>query len=472
MRHAVVVKALFPCLALLGIIGGGCVYTPTCTPAPSNAMDGPVSAALLPDNMLYVINSNGDSRYCSSYISKVSLSSPGQPSYGGVIPLNYHGDISLVAGSYLSTTGLLWIADRDNNRVLIYDTAAGAITAAIPVGVNPVSITPIGTFDGDQLMLSCNLASNNVSIISSNQKKELYRIGLTNNGPGAAPLNAVVTPYPVSINGQPPDVYAYVTRGADNNVSVVSMNDHCELNPATPSYASAPVFNTTTAGNAATVSGVQTHNCLTQSELWTLSYTSSTDDFIVQGSVSGRMPSHARIGLPYTAYNGTVSFTVDEPPAPYTDGDNFTFYTYASSGLINVPNLPGTGVGTAVPVTRAIVMTPGAGRIFVSYTGMDSVVVIDPATDAVMGYIKVGKTPEGMLLSPDGSTLYVACYNDNKVYAIDTRTESVTGIVGVDGGPFAMALSPDGRYLYVIGYSSDRLDVIDLSDFSLAYTLQ
>ncbi|MCL5878675.1 MAG: hypothetical protein M1428_02595, partial [Deltaproteobacteria bacterium] len=68
-------------------IAGGCVYTPHCTPPPLNAMDGPVAVALLPNNMLYVINSNIDSRYCSSYISKLSLSSPQQPSYNGVEPV-------------------------------------------------------------------------------------------------------------------------------------------------------------------------------------------------------------------------------------------------------------------------------------------------------------------------------------------------------------------------------------------------
>ncbi len=467
MKHAII-------SILFAFIAAGCVYTPKCTPPPSNAMDGPVSIDLLPGNMLYVINSNIDSRYCSSYITKISLSTPQQPAYSGVIPIRYKGsDISLLAGAYLSsTTGLLWLADRQNNRVLLFDTAAGAVTATIPVDQSPVAVTPISIESGDQFMLVCDLASNDVSLVSSNLQKELYRILLTNNGIGVSPLNSVVTPDPIVINNQPPDRYAYITRGADNNISVVSVNNRCEFNPMFPSSASVPVFNTITPGNSATMSTVQTHNCNTKSELWTVSFTSVTSDFNVEGSSSGRMTTHAKVGLPYTADNGSIGFTIYKPLYNYVAGDNFTFYTTASSGLINIPNYPGTGIGTATPVTKGIVMTPDMSKIFVSYTGLDSVVVIDTYNNSIENYIKVGKSPEAMLLSPDGSILYVACYGSGKIYVIDTNTEAVIGIIGVGNGPFAMALFQADHYLYVLNYNDNSLDVVDLNNFTVVDTLK
>lgn len=459
---------------VFAFIAGGCVYTPKCTPPPAASMDGPVSLALLPDNTLYVINSNIDSRYCSGYISKISLASPEQPSYSGVIPLQYKGsDISLVAGNYFSPqTGLLWITDRQGNRILIFDTAAGAVTATIPVDQSPVSITPFATVNGDQLMLSCDLVSDDVSVISSALHKELYRIPLTNNGSGVSPLDAVVTPAPVIINGQPADTYAYITRGADNNVSVVSLNKGCEFNPMLPSSASAPVFNTVTPGNTATTSAVQTHSCLTKSELWTVSFTPATSDFIVDGSASGEMGTRALVGLPYTSDNGDIGFTLYHALYPYRSGDNFTFYTTASSGLINIPNYPGSGIGTATPVTRGIVMTPDMSKLFISYTGLDSVIVVNTANNTVENYIKVGKSPEAMLLSADGSTLYVACYNSGKIYVIDTGSETVTGVIGVGNGPFAMALSQDQQFLYVLNYNDNSLDTVALNNLTLVNTLK
>ncbi|MCL4557591.1 MAG: hypothetical protein M1491_02995 [Deltaproteobacteria bacterium] len=461
-------------IAFLFMIASGCVYTPRCTHPPSGSMDGPVSLVLLPGNVLYVVNSNADSRYCSSYISMLSLSVPQQPSYSGTIPITYKNDnVSLVAGTYFSpSTGLLWLADRENNRVLLFDVSSSTVTSAIPVDQDPISIAPIGTIDGDMWMLVCDLSSNDVSVVSSAQQKELYRIPLTNNGIGTAPLHAVVTPSPVSINNQPPDRYAYITRGADNNLSVVSINDHCEFNPMFPSSASVPVFDTATPGNTATMSSVRTYDCQTPSELWTASFTSATSDFVVSGSVSGRMKERASVGVPYTSDNGYVGFTIFRPSEKYVVGDNFTFYTTASSGLINIPNMPGTGVGTANPVTRDIVMTPDMQKVFASYVGLDSVIVIDPSDNTIENYIKVGKSPEAMLLSPDGSTLYVACYNSAKIYVIDTNTESVTNIVGVGNGPFAMALSPDQHYLYVLNYTDNSLGVVDLTDFALVYTLK
>ncbi len=453
---------------------GGCVYTTRCTPPPSNSMDGPVSLVVLPDNVLYVINSNADSRYCSSFLSEISLSDPRQPSYNGVIPITYKGaNISLVAESYFSpSTGQLWITDRDDNRVLLFDTSAHTITATIPVDQNPISIAPIGTVDGDIWMLVCDLSSNDVSFVSADQLKELYRVPLTNNGADAAPLNAVVTPSPVVINNQPPDRYAYITRAADNNLSVISINDHCEFNPMFPSSASVPVFNTVTSGNIATMSSVRTYNCQTKSELWTASFSPTTADFVVSGSVSGKMKKRALVGVPYVSDNGYVGFTIFAPTESYATGDNFTFSTTASSGLISIPNTPGTGVGTAPAVTRGIVMTPDMQKIFVSVVGLDSIVVIDTSNSSVENYIKVGKTPGAMLLSPDGSTLYVACYGSEKIYVIDTSTETVTNIVGVGNGPFAMALSPDQRELYVLNYSDNSMDVVDLANFTVVYTLK
>ncbi len=460
-------------MTFLAVFSGGCVYTPKCTPPPLNSMDGPVSMIMKQDNFLYVLNSNADARYCSSYISMISLSSPTQPSYSNVAPMRYKGsDISYIAGAYLSSTGLLWLTDRSNSRILIFDTAINTITSGIQVDQNPTAVVPIGSVDGDQLMLSCNLSGNDVSIISSIQQKELYRIQLTNNGLGASPLNAVVTPSPVVINNQPPDMYAYIARGADNNISVVSINNHCEFNPMFPSSATLPVFNTNTYGRTETMSSVQTQNCQTKSEEWTLSFTPATSDFLVNGSVSGPMKAHARAGIPYTSDNGDAGFTIYDPVYPFVSGESFTFYTTASSGLINIPNLPGAGIGTATPVTKGIVMTPDMRKVFVSYKGLDSVVVIATGSNTVENYIKVGKSPEAMALSADGSTLYVACYNSNTIYVIDTNTESVIGRISVGQGPFSMVLSPDQHYLYELNYGDNNLDVIDLTNFTIVGTLK
>ncbi len=451
----------------------GCVYTPKCA-QPSNSMDGPISIITQPDNLLYVVNSNGDSKYCSGYISVISSSSPAHPSFIKSVPIRYDGlNISFLAGAYMSSTGgLLWLADRENNRVLIFDTSSDTITGSVGVDRNPVSITPADSINGDQLLLISNLSSDNISIISSNQKKVLYTIPLTNNGHGVAPLSAVATPSPVIINNQPPDMYAYVTRGADNNISVVSLNNHCEFNPMFPSSATTPVFSTKTAGSMATISSVKTYNCVTKSEFWKVSFTPATSDFLVVGSVSGKMKKHALSGVPYTSDNNYIGFTIHKPLHQYTEGDTFSFYTSASKGLINIPNVPGTGIANSVPATKGIAMTPDMKKIFVSYTGLDSVVVINAADNTVEKYIKVGKSPEAMLLSPDGSTLYVACYHSNAVYVINTYTETVIGRIGVGKGPFSMAFSADQHYLYVLNYMDNSLDSVDLNNFAVVSTLK
>jgi YVTN family beta-propeller protein len=105
--------------------------------------------------------------------------------------------------------------------------------------------------------------------------------------------------------------------------------------------------------------------------------------------------------------------------------------------------------------------TPGAvtGHVYVSMTGDNEIIVIDPATRAITGHIPVGVNPAILLATPDYEKLYTANWGDNTMSAVDVATQKVTSIA-LDSRPWVQAMSPDGKSVYV-GLGSNEIAVID-----------
>src|SRR3989475_8064181 len=73
-------------------------------------------------------------------------------------------------------------------------------------------------------------------------------------------------------------------------------------------------------------------------------------------------------------------------------------------------------------------------RVFVTNEKSDDVTVIDAATRAVVGTIRVGKRPRGVAVSPDGRRVYVTNSNSDSLSVIDAKTLEVLSTVpaGID----------------------------------------
>ena len=65
-------------------------------------------------------------------------------------------------------------------------------------------------------------------------------------------------------------------------------------------------------------------------------------------------------------------------------------------------------------------MTPNSSKVYVVNDGLDTVSVIDAATDAVVATIPVGAFPIGVAITADGSKVYVASAGPNTVSVIAT----------------------------------------------------
>jgi len=105
---------------------------------------------------------------------------------------------------------------------------------------------------------------------------------------------------------------------------------------------------------------------------------------------------------------------------------------------------------------------PGKVRIIQTNSAGDSVHIIDPVTNRVVGEIKGIEVGHGAATAPDGSRIYVSNEADTTLDVVDGRTLRVTAKIPLSGHPNNIAASRDGARVYVaIRQAPGAVDVID-----------
>src|SRR6478752_167941 len=101
-------------------------------------------------------------------------------------------------------------------------------------------------------------------------------------------------------------------------------------------------------------------------------------------------------------------------------------------------------------------------RIIQTNSAGDSVHVIDPATNKVVGVISGIEVSHGAAVAPDGSRIYISNEADSTLDFVDGKTLKVTNKVPLSGHPNNIAMGKDGRRVYVgIIQAPGGVDVID-----------
>lgn len=89
--------------------------------------------------------------------------------------------------------------------------------------------------------------------------------------------------------------------------------------------------------------------------------------------------------------------------------------------------------------TNRLKFTPDGKLVLLSDSQGDQLVVLDRATRKERARLKMGRSPEGILITPDGSRAYVAQEGANDVAVVDLKTLTVTGHISAGNGPDGMA---------------------------------
>lgn len=145
----------------------------------------------------------------------------------------------------------------------------------------------------------------------------------------------------------------------------------------------------------------------------------------------------------------------------------------ADNRLVGVIRLGDPSPGNFSPLYRGQVLVHGMGfspdhrTIVVVSIGSNSVAFIETATNTVKHITYVGRSPHEAFFTPDGSEVWVTVRGENYVAVLDAHTyEEKTRII-VPGGPGMQIFSPDGRYGYVCSSFNPETVVITVKDHQI-----
>ena len=127
------------------------------------------------------------------------------------------------------------------------------------------------------------------------------------------------------------------------------------------------------------------------------------------------------------------------------------------------------------PWGRADIPISSHDRVYAADQTSNTVSVIDPSSNKLLGVIRLGDPVPGALsavytgqllvhglgYSPDSKTLAVVSVGSNSVSLIDTATNKVKGVIYVGRSPHEAFFTPNGRELWVTVRGEDYVSLID-----------
>jgi YVTN family beta-propeller protein len=116
----------------------------------------------------------------------------------------------------------------------------------------------------------------------------------------------------------------------------------------------------------------------------------------------------------------------------------------------------------AILVACGLTLQAATVRIVQTNAAGDSVMLIDPATNLVVGEIKDIEVNHGAAAAPDGSRLYITNEPQETVDVVDLKTLKIIKKIPLTNRPNNIAVSKDGKRVYAaIVAGAGAVDVID-----------
>jgi len=101
-------------------------------------------------------------------------------------------------------------------------------------------------------------------------------------------------------------------------------------------------------------------------------------------------------------------------------------------------------------------------RIVQTNSGDDSIHLIDPTSNTIVGEIRGVPINHGAAAAPDGSRLYFSSEAERVLAVVDAKTRQITKKIALTGRPNNITISRDGKFVYVgIVSEPGAVEVID-----------
>ena len=139
----------------------------------------------------------------------------------------------------------------------------------------------------------------------------------------------------------------------------------------------------------------------------------------------------------------------------------------ATNTLLGVIKLGDQTPANLRPLYKGQLLVHGMGfspdhkTLAVISIGSNSVTFIDTATNRPKHTTYVGRSPHEAFFRPDGKEVWVSVRGEDYIAVLDGTTYAETGRITVPNGPGMTIFSPDGKYGYVCSSFSPETIVID-----------
>jgi len=145
----------------------------------------------------------------------------------------------------------------------------------------------------------------------------------------------------------------------------------------------------------------------------------------------------------------------------------------ADNKLLGVIRLGDPVPGALSPLYKGQLLVHGLGfspdskTLAVVSVGSNSVTLIDTATNKVKGVVYVGRSPHEAFYTPNGRELWVTVRGENYVSIIDPQQMKETRRIELANGPGMTMFGPDGKYAFVCSSFTPELAVIDVASHKI-----
>jgi YVTN family beta-propeller protein len=150
----------------------------------------------------------------------------------------------------------------------------------------------------------------------------------------------------------------------------------------------------------------------------------------------------------------------------------------ADNRLVGLIRLGDPSPGNFSPLYKGQLLVHGMGyspdhrTIAVVSIGSNSVTFIDTQTNAVKHVTYVGRSPHEAFFTPDGKEVWVTVRGENYVSVLDGTSYEEKARITVPAGPGMQIFSADGKYGYVCSSFNPETQVISVADHKIVGTVR
>ena len=179
----------------------------------------------------------------------------------------------------------------------------------------------------------------------------------------------------------------------------------------------------------------------------------------------GTIPANAQ------SSNGDRVYTADQT------SNTVSVIDPATQKLLGVIRLGDPVPGALSPLYKGALLVHGLGfspdhrTLAVVSIGSNSVTLIDTTSNRVKGTVYVGRSPHEAFFTPNGRELWVTVRGEDYVSVIDPVRMREMRRVQTANGPGMVLFRPDGRYAFVPSSFTPEFDVVDTTSYQVVARL-